>query len=111
MPSRRGIAGFRRFSLASSAALVATLAIFSVATVAVASGSAQTRHVLMPAINAAIPFTASATDNIFGAGLTTAPDPGGNGGGVVPLDMAVPVGTSTVTFSQVAGSVSFSPGS
>ena len=55
-------------------------------------------------------FTATAMDNPWGAGLTTAPDPGGPGGGTVPADMTVPTGTKSVTFSQVTGTVSYQPG-
>ena len=53
------------------------------------------------------PLTVTAMDNIWGAGLTTAPDPGGYGGGVVPVQVAIPQGAKWVTFPHVTGSVSF----
>ena len=56
-------------------------------------------------------FKVSGTDNIFGAGLSVAPDPGGFGGGVVPYRAKLPRGTVTVTFSKVKGTVSYGVGS
>ena len=55
-------------------------------------------------------FSVSGMDNIWGSGLTTAPDPGGNGGGVLPFEAALPAGTQDVTFAHVVGTVSFEGG-
>jgi hypothetical protein len=54
--------------------------------------------------------TINATDNIFGAGLSVAPEPGGDGGGTTPFDVPVPSGTTWMTFSDVTGTVSYEPG-
>ena len=50
-------------------------------------------------------LTVNATDNIYGAGLATPPDPGGNGGGQVPVDVPIPSGTTWISFSDVNGTV------
>ncbi len=58
-----------------------------------------------------VAFKVSGMDNIWGAGLTAAPDPGGDGGGVVPYQAHLPRSTATVTFSKVKGVVSYGVGS
>jgi len=45
--------------------------------------------------------------NIFGAGIDELPAPGGGGGGVAPICVAVPGGASTVTIPGASGSLSF----
>jgi hypothetical protein len=109
--TRRGYrSGIHRRSFVGRIVLIATVGLFSVGSAAAASGSSQIGNGVRPADGTKAPFTASATDNIFGAGLTTPPDPGGNGGGVLPFEIAVPAGTMTVKFSHVAGRVSFAHG-
>ena len=55
-------------------------------------------------------FAVSATDNIWGAGLLTPPDPGGGGGGTLPFARSLPAGTSEVKLSAVTGTVSYGAG-
>jgi hypothetical protein len=50
-------------------------------------------------------LTIDAVDNIYGAGLSQAPDPGGNGGGKVPVDVPIPSGTTWISVSDVNGTV------
>ena len=97
MVLRRNIEGLQRLTVASCLFLVAFISV-----IYAGSGPAVTRTG-----DSETSFTVSGMDNIWGAGLTTAPDPGGNGGGVVPVQVALPAGTATVTFSDVEGSVYF----
>ena len=55
-------------------------------------------------------FSVDATDNIWGAGLTTPPDPGGGGGGTLPSDISVPSGAGVVTFDNGSGAVTYCSG-
>lgn len=55
-------------------------------------------------------FSVDATDNIWGAGLTTPPDPGGGGGGTLPSDISVPAGAGVVTVGNGTGSVTYCSG-
>ena len=57
-----------------------------------------------------VAFKVSGTDNIWGAGLASAPDPGGFGGGAIPYQSQLPRGTATVTFSKLKGTVSYGIG-
>jgi murein DD-endopeptidase MepM/ murein hydrolase activator NlpD len=55
-----------------------------------------------------VPFTMPAAANIYGAGRLAVPDPGSNGGGVLPVEIALPPGTGrVVTFDGVAGTIDF----
>jgi hypothetical protein len=63
-----------------------------------------------PAGASTVAFKVSGMDNIWGAGLTTAPDPGGDGGGIVPYHASVPRGTASVSFAKVKGTVSYGVG-
>lgn len=63
--------------------------------------------VMQPDSTSLTPFTVHGTDNIWGAGLTSAPDPGGKGGGTLPFEASIPHGTSSIYFSSVAGGVSY----
>ena len=51
----------------------------------------------------------NATANIFGAGLSTPPDPGGGGAGTLPSSITLSAGAAVVTFSA-EGLVCFCPG-
>lgn len=54
--------------------------------------------------------TVPGTANIYGAGHAVPPAPGGNGAGVLPIEVALPPGTRrTVTLSAVSGNVDFGP--
>ena len=97
MIERRICARLPRASFASVPTLLAITAVLAVGPGSATAGAAGTK----------ISFTVSGMANIWGAGLATAPDPGGSGGGVVPFDVPTPAGTATVTFSQVAGTVSY----
>jgi hypothetical protein len=48
----------------------------------------------------------SAMFNIYGAGQSSPPDPGGNGGGVLPPEFDLPANASLLTFSSVTGVIS-----
>jgi len=48
-------------------------------------------------------FAVSAQMNLYGAGHLTAPDPGGGGGGILPLQIAIPPGVTTIRFVGVSG--------
>ncbi len=112
MTRRRNIAGLKGSPFARSIALIAMVAFFSVGSAAAAAGAGGVKigNGMKTANGVQGPFVASAMDNIFGAGLTTPPDPGGNGGGVLPFQAAVPTGTVTVTFTDVTGKTSFAQG-
>ena len=56
-------------------------------------------------INVTIPGTA----NIFGAGHASPPQPGAGGAGTLPIQVVVPNGATYVTFTGVAGAVSWCP--
>ena len=88
-------------SLAGSLVLLGSAALISLSSIPETAGASPSKSGTSTA------FTVSGMDNIWGAGLTTAPDPGGSGGGVLPFVAALPEGTKTVTFSHVTGSVSF----
>lgn len=51
----------------------------------------------------------SAQCNIYGAGHAVAPNPGGNGGGLLPVKITLPPGTSAVRISDAGGTVLFCP--
>jgi len=51
----------------------------------------------------------SAQCNIYGAGHAVAPNPGGNGGGLLPVQVTLPSGTSGVRFSGAGGTVLYCP--
>jgi hypothetical protein len=53
--------------------------------------------------------TVLATDNIFGAGHTIAPNPGGGSGGTLPPSIAA-LGGQIFSVSQISGTVSLTPG-
>jgi hypothetical protein len=75
-----------------------------------ASDSTQIRATVNAADGVRAPFTVSATENIFEAGLAKTPHPGGHGGGVLPFQVAVPTGTVSMTFSHGKVRVSFAHG-
>ncbi len=110
MASHRNITGLQRLSFAGSIVLITSIAAFSAGSAVAAADSTPTSSMVKAAEGLKAPFTVSAMDNVFGAGLATPPDPGGNGGGVLPFQVAVPTGTVNVTFSHVAGNVSFALG-
>lgn len=49
------------------------------------------------------------TMNIYGAGHLTAPGPGGNGGGVLPVEVAIPTGTGRTVQFGFSGTVDYGP--
>ena len=59
---------------------------------------------LLPVVASASVYTVAATDNIYGAGLSTPPAPGGNGAGTLPL--AIGVTGSAYQFQYLSGMVS-----
>jgi hypothetical protein len=58
----------------------------------------------------AVTFTVDATDNIFGAGHSTAPNPSGGSGGLLPPTFSLPTDAVSITFSDVTGSITLSNG-
>lgn len=56
-------------------------------------------------VSATTIYTIPGTANIFGAGHTVAPDPGGGGGGTLPVGVALPVGAFSVSFPSVTGEI------
>lgn len=78
----------------------------------------RTRAVVLLVLPAAILTVLAATPtraqvsvpgncNVFGAGHASAPGPGGSGGGLLPIEVAVPAGTNrTVTFS-LSGTIDY----
>ncbi len=59
---------------------------------------------LLPAVASASVFTVAATDNIYGAGLSTPPAPGGGGAGTLPVGISVT--GSAYQFQYLSGFVS-----
>jgi hypothetical protein len=110
MMRHRNISRLQESPFALSILLVGLVAFFCVGSAAATAGAVKIGNSVNTANGVQGAFAASAMDNIFGAGLTTPPDPGGNGGGVLPFQAAVPTGTVTVTFTDVTGKTSFSPG-
>jgi len=70
------------------------------------SDSVLPARAITPFSNEAI----SAMANIFGAGHSTPPDPGGHSGGVLPPLFNLPLNSSLLTFSSVTGTINFSGG-
>jgi hypothetical protein len=101
--ARHNILGCRGILFAGFAVLTASTALIPFGSPLAAAG-------VSPRQSATTAFTATAMDNPWGAGLATAPDPGGPGGGTVPFDVTVPAGTRSITVSDVTGSVSYQPG-
>jgi hypothetical protein len=55
-----------------------------------------------------VPVAVLATANIYGAGHSTPPAPGGNGAGTLPILIPLPAGTDReVRLSSVSGSIDF----
>jgi hypothetical protein len=56
-------------------------------------------------------LTVDATANIFGAGHSTAPNPGGGSGGILPPEFSLSPGSAqALTVTSVTGTVSLTPG-
>ena len=55
---------------------------------------------------AQVSVTVPGTANIFGAGHSIPPDPGGGGGGTLPVQVSIPTGAWYVTFPSVSGAIS-----
>ncbi|MHC4609696.1 MAG: hypothetical protein ACYS7M_05055 [Planctomycetota bacterium] len=66
---------------------------------ALVTGSAARSEVVVPA-----------DANLWGAGHAVPPDPGGNGGGTLPIEVALPDGAAVVRFTSVTGTINFGGG-
>ncbi len=84
MHLRRAVLLFRRHSIALASVMLAC---------AFGAADAQT----------SVPATA----NIYGAGHTVAPGPGGNGGGVLPVEVALPAGTGRWIQFSASGTIDY----
>jgi hypothetical protein len=88
-----------------AATSIRAVGVFGVFLLGAVAPSSAASAASLSANGSATNLTVEGVDNIYGAGLSTAPDPGGNGGGKVPLDVPIPSGTTWITVSHVNGTV------